>query len=331
MVVAIRSKRRLQAWQWLLSAGVFGYLALGVATRTVRPYHWFMLLIIPVAIFAAERCQRFFLDWTPLIAFWLIYDRLRLLQPLLLHRVAVAGPYQLERWLFGGLFGGDVPAHASRAWLAAHSSTMPGASLSWAAQLVYLSHIFLVPLLFLWLWIRGRTDEPSRARFHRMMRAFAYLNFAAIAIYLLLPVAPPWWVSLYGTTTPTADLLAQMRMSEAMDGRLVTALIHNAAQWFAAVPSLHGAYPVLLALLAARERDRRLLFGLIAYALTMWCATVVLNQHYVIDLVAGGLLACAAWLMGDWQKRRSLDRQRDQRPFITRPEAIQGRADETNR
>jgi membrane-associated phospholipid phosphatase len=203
---------------------------------------------------------------------------------------------------------------------------------SWAAQLVYLSHIFLVPLLFLWLWIKGRADETYRVRFHRMMRAFAYLNFAAIAIYLLLPVAPPWWVSLYGTAPPTPDLLTQTRLSVAMDGRLVTALIHNAAQWFAAVPSLHGAYPVLLALLSVRERDRRLLCGLIAYAIAMWCATVVLNQHYIIDLVAGGLLAGAAWLVGEWQTRRSLREQGyTEGTFSTPPEATQGRADAANR
>lgn len=305
MAVATHIRRRPQPWQMLLSASVFAYLALGAATRTVRPYHWFMLIIIPAAFLAAERCRKFFLDWAPLVAFWLVYDRLRLLQPMLLNRVAVAWPYELERWLFGSLFGGDVPAHASRAWLAAHSSTALGASLSWTAQLVYLSHIVLVPLLFMCLWARGRADLRSQARFHRMMRAFAYLNFAAIAIYLLLPVAPPWWVSLYGTAQPTSDLLAQMRMSSAMDGRLVTALIHNASQWFAAVPSLHGAYPVLLLLLTWRERNKRLLVVLMVYALAMWAATVMLNQHYVIDLIAGGLLACAAWLAGEWQGRRA--------------------------
>jgi membrane-associated phospholipid phosphatase len=289
----------------LLSASVFAYLALGAATRTVRPYHWFMLIIIPAAFLAAERCRRFFLDWAPLVAFWLVYDRLRLLQPGLLNRVAVTWPYELERWLFGSLCGGDVPAHTTRAWLAAHSSTALGASLSWAAQLVYLSHIFLVPLLFLWLWVRGRADLQSQARFHRMMRAFAYLNFAAILIYLLVPVAPPWWVSLYGMAQPTSDLLAQMRMSSAMDGKLVTALIHNAAQWFAAVPSLHGAYPVLLFLLTLRERNKRMLAVLMAYAIAMWAATVMLNQHYIIDLIAGGLLACTAWLVGEWQGHRA--------------------------
>ena len=141
----------------------------------------------------------------------------------------------------------------ARAWLAAQSGTTAGAALSWAAQLVYLSHIFLVPLLFMYWWVRGRTSQSHRARFGRMMRAFAYLNFAAIVVYLLLPVAPPWWVSLNGMAQPTPELLAQMKISQAMDGKLVTALIRNAAQWFAAVPSLHGAYPVLLVLMAWRE------------------------------------------------------------------------------
>jgi len=305
LAVATHIRWRPQPWQMLLSAGVFAYLALGVATGTVRPYHWAMLMIIPATFLAAERCRRFFLDWAPLVAFWLVYDRLRLLQPMLLHRVAVAWPYELERWLFGSIFAGNVPAHAARAWLAAQSGTVLGVSLSWMAQLVYLSHIFLVPLLFLYLWIRGGADLRSQARFHRMMRAFAYLNFAAILIYLLLPVAPPWWVSLYGTTTPTSALLAQMKMSWAMDGKLVTALIHNAAQWFAAVPSLHGAYPVLLVLLALRDRNKRLLGALVIYALAMWAATVVLNQHYIIDLIAGGLLAGAAWQAGEWRARRA--------------------------
>ena len=46
-------------------------------------------------------------------------------------------------------------------------------------------------------------------------------------------------------------------------------------------------------------------FGGLDNRLAMWAATVMLNQHYVIDLIAGGLLACAAWLAGEWQGRRA--------------------------
>lgn len=303
MAVATPLKRRLQPWQMLLSASVFAYLALGLATSTVRPYHWFMLIIIPAAFLAAERCRSFFLDWAPLVAFWLVYDRLRLLQPVLLHRVAVAWPYELELWLFGGLFGGDVPAHASRAWLAGQPSATLGAILSWTAQIIYLSHIFVVPGLFMWMWVRGRRDQQWRRRFQRMMRAFAYLNFAAILIYVLVPVAPPWWVSLYGTAQPTPELIAHLKMSSAMDGKLVSGLIQNAAQWFAAVPSLHGAYPVLLVLLIRRHCHKAILVAVIVYAMAMWAATVALNQHYVVDLIAGGLIAWGAWGLSEWRGR----------------------------
>jgi inositol phosphorylceramide synthase catalytic subunit len=118
-------------------------------------------------------------------------------------------------------------------------------------------------------------------------------------------VAPPWWVSLNGMTPPTTELLSQMRISAAMDGKLVTGLIRNAAQWFAAVPSLHGAYPVLLVLLAWRKQPWPVVAVLVVYAMSMWAATVVLNQHYVIDLIAGGLLAAGAFSVSQWQMRRA--------------------------
>ena len=86
-----------------------------------------------------------------------------------------------------------------------------------------------------------------------------------------------------------------MNIATAMPGTLIQGMIRYASQWFAAMPSLHGAYPVLLLLLFPRKRNRLALAGIGVYACAMWTATIVLNQHYVIDLVAGALLALAAW------------------------------------
>jgi membrane-associated phospholipid phosphatase len=94
-------------------------------------------------------------------------------------------------------------------------------------------------------------------------------------------------------------------MSAAMDGTLVRGMIKNAAHWFAAVPSLHGAYPVLALLLAWRGRNRWLLAALSFYCASMWIATVLLNQHYIIDLLAGALLAVIAWLFVERRGERS--------------------------
>ena len=127
------------------------------------------------------------------------------------------------------------------------------------------------------------------------MRAFFALHVLGICIYLLLPVAPPWWIGLYGMAQPSAELLAQTKMSAAMDGVIVQNLIQNASQWFAAVPSLHGAYPVLLLLLALKDRSRLTICLLSVYAAAMWITTVVLNQHYIVNLLAGAVIALIAW------------------------------------
>ena len=290
--------RRLQAWQLLVAVGVGTYLTLGAVTQTLRVYHWFMLLAIPAALLSAERGRRFFIDWLPLFFFWLGYDRLRLIQPHLLSRVSVDLPYEIERQLFGWMGAGEVPAHAARTWLAAGAGTFLSDGISFAAQLVYFSHILIFPGLMLYWWTKSAFFKSGRERFTRYLIAFTILHAMAILCYLVLPVAPPWWVSLLGEIRPTAELVAQVDMAAAMDGALVQRMIQTAPMWFGAVPSLHGAYPALFFLLALRERKTWLLGAIAVYGLAMWAATVVLNQHYIIDLFAGAFFALAAYLLG---------------------------------
>jgi len=253
-----------------------------------------MLLAIPGALLSAERGRRLFLDWSPLFAFWLVYDRLRLIQPLLYSRVAVESPFLTERAIFGWLANGVVPAHAAHAWLASHSGP-EATGIEWTAQIVYFSHLFVAPLVIAALWVLGSSRNRYRAAFHRHIRAFTILNFSAIVVYLLLPVAPPWWVTLNGMAQPTAELVSHSDVARAMHGVLIQAMIRSASQLFAAVPSLHGAYPILLLLLFPRKESRFVFAAVALYACAMWTATVVLNQHYLIDLFAGAFLAIAAW------------------------------------
>jgi hypothetical protein len=290
----ILTKPRAEFWRVAVCLVVGAYLATGAATNSIRFYHWFMLLAIPVAVLSGERGRRFFLDWAPLFAFWLIYDRLRLFQSLLYDRVDVATAFHIERWAFGWMTAGTVPAHAAHAWLANTGGTL-ARSIEWSAQAVYFSHLFFLPLFIFSLWLLGERRAGFRESFRRHMLAFSLLNFAGIAFYVLLPVAPPWWVTLNGMAGPTVDSVAHANMASAMSGNLIRGMIKNAAQQFAAVPSLHGAYPVLLLLLFPRKKNWLAMMTLAMYGCAMWAATVVLNQHYIIDLVAGAVLAVAAW------------------------------------
>ena len=298
MSASLAVRRLAEPWRITICLGVFAFLALGIATRSFRVYHLFMLLAIPGAIVAAERGRQFFLDWAPLATTWIVYDRFRLIQSWLLSRVSVEAPYRVEQWLFGWLSNGLTPPHAARAWLAAHAASPVWHAVAVAAQGVYVAHIFVYPALFLAWWFRGRSHARDRERFTRHVRAFTVVNLLGFALYLLVPVAPPWWVSVNGFATPTTDLVATVNIAAAMDGELIRRTITTAPNWFAAVPSLHGAYPVLLFLLAWRERARaRWLVTIAAWGVAMWGATVLLNQHYIVDLLAGAAVAGAAlWI-----------------------------------
>jgi len=294
----VKTRRRFQLWQIVLSLFIVAYILLAIITKTVRFYHWFLLLAIPGALFAAERGRRFFLDWSPLFFFWLAYDRLRLLQPLLLNRVFVRGPYSIETFLFGWMAGGRAPANAAREWLAAHSSSAFWSTIQVVMQCIYLSHLFLVPLILVGLWIAGRMKIKYRQLFISLMWGLAILDVFGLTGYIVFPAAPPWWISIHGMKQPTQLLIEQTQLSSGMDGSIIQHMIATAPNWFAAIPSMHGAYPILLFLILRRHGAKWLLLTIIAlYGAAMWTATVVLNQHYIIDLIIGGMLAIIAFLI----------------------------------
>jgi membrane-associated phospholipid phosphatase len=62
----------------------------------------------------------------------------------------------------------------------------------------------------------------------------------------------------------------------------------------AAMPSLHAAYPWLVALVLARI-DRR--WGVLAalYSVLVWASIVYLGEHYAIDALAGAACATIAY------------------------------------
>ena len=199
--------------------------------------------------------------------------------------------------MFGWLSGGQAPAHAAHAWLVAHSATSYGVVIGWAGQLVYFSYLFILPAhLAFWWWRAGRLSVDRRS-FVRHMSAFTVLHAVALLLYVSLPVAPPWWVSLHGMAQPTAELVAGTNMADAMDGVIVQRMIRNAAQWFGAVPSLHAAYPMLLFALSIRRRSRIVVATLGVYSVAMCITTVILNQHYIIDLLAAGMVVAGAWML----------------------------------
>jgi hypothetical protein len=140
------------------------------------------------------------------------------------------------------------------------------------------AHLPVTGLALLWLLL-SRPQVYRRAR-----RALLAGTAAALAVYLLLPVAPPRMLSGF---VDTAAAYGQSVYGD--DG--ASAL----ANQYAALPSLHVGWSVLVALgciTASRTRWRWLW---LAHPATTVLVVVLTGNHYWVDAAAGAALLVLTW------------------------------------
>jgi membrane-associated phospholipid phosphatase len=146
----------------------------------------------------------------------------------------------------------------------------------------------------------------DRRTFLRFSRALIAMSFAAFAFYLLLPVAPPW------KAVPGVVKIIDHTLPSFTDipGIPVPATIYHwlTPNQYAAMPSLHAAFPFLGALFALRLWGRRAWPALL-YTAFVWLSIVYLGEHYIVDIIGGVIFAFAAffgedWFTQFWQRRR---------------------------
>jgi len=241
---------------------------------SVSPDYFVFILLFGAIILG--RWRDFLVDWMPFIALLLGYEFLRGLAGSSGIEVHYQEVISADRFLgFGSL---------PTVWLQQHLY-MPGhpSALDYAATVLYFLH-FAYPLTLGYVfWLR------NRPMFRRFAAALLLMSFGCFVFFLLVPVAPPWLASQHGYL-PHID-------------KIISSTIPSATTWFyehlnpnpvAAFPSLHEAFPVLGLLYGLR------IFGRRAWPLALWCAAVCfsivyLGEHYLIDAIAGVLVALLAY------------------------------------
>jgi membrane-associated phospholipid phosphatase len=143
------------------------------------------------------------------------------------------------------------------------------------------------------------------------------MSFAAFVFYLLLPVAPPW------KALPSVVKVIDHTLPSFTDipGIPVPATVYHwlTPNQYAAMPSLHAAYPLLGTLFALRLWGRRRAWPAVAYTACVWLSIVYLGEHYVVDIIGAVIFAFAAffgedWFTQFWRRRRS---QREAAELVT--------------
>ena len=236
---------------------------------------YILLLMAPLALLAG-RMVRFLKDWVPFVALFLGYEAMRGIAPKLGVPPHVADIAWMERTLFLGNYPGAVLQSLVQ------SGTLHNI-LTFAATAIYLCHfIFPLSVGFL-LW------HVNRLQFLRFTTGLLGMSFVAFIFYLLAPSGPPWYAQQQGVICCIHDWVSS---SLPTAWSPIYHMFNGNA--FAAFPSLHAAYP-FIAYLATKPVSRQGGRVVLAWAVIVWVVVVFLGEHYVVDVLAGIVLAAVSW------------------------------------
>lgn len=237
------------------------------------------------------------LELLPFLAILIAYDSLRGTAG---HLFAVHYLPQLQ--VDQALFGGTAPTVTLQHWLW-HGHVVWYDVVFWA---VYLTHFLATPVLAAILW------KFDRQRFRTFAVFVATLSFAGLITYALYPAAPPWMASQAGLIAPVTRIIPDVW--QALGVHSAGSLVEHGyayANPVAAVPSLHAAFSLLIAITLWPRRHTWLRPIVALYPLAMAFSLIFFAEHYLSDIVLGWMYTVVAVLAGRaimrwWSARRAV-------------------------
>jgi len=269
-------------WATILS---IVYLIIEVFLTGYRPDHLGFLVFYLVGFFAHPSSRKFMLGFSFFFVYGIIFDSMKGYPNYLFSDVRIEEPYMLEKLLFGidTALGRVTPNE----YFLANSSTF----LDVMSGSFYINWM-PIPLGFgVYLWF------TNKRLFIHFSAAFFTVNVLGWIIYYTYPAAPPWYVQMYGFEEHfdiPGGVAGLVKFDEFFGITLFQDLYSKGSNVFAAMPSLHSAYPVIVFFYGLKKRVHwivSLFFGI--FVLGIWFAAVYTSHHYILDVIAGASCSIA--------------------------------------
>jgi hypothetical protein len=291
-------------WSWrgpalLVYAIAFGLgvVLIGVPTDPFQLFGWLWLATIAFNIRAPWRSHLVFArDWWPAFALLVLYLYSRgLSDEWFAFPVHWTMPIRFDEWIGGG----TLPTQRLQNALCASpcTSSSPPRWYDEVLTTVYFTHFVAGLAVAVVLWLR------DRALWLPWMRRYVVINFAALVIYILYPMAPPWLAAKEGFIHDQIPRLTGRGWDDLGLGGFHVALA-KVGNPVAAMPSLHGGLAMLIAMYGIVRLRSAWRWLLLVYPLLMATALIYYGEHYVIDILAGWALAGAVMAGCHWWERR---------------------------
>ena len=268
-------------WTLLPPLPFLSYFCVVAWRGEVRAEHVLLCLVVIGLAYTNAASKKLCVGSYPMGLVGLLYDAMKPLRNVGLtpERVHLCDLRAAELALFGVTSGGE--RMTLQDWFLTHHAAIADVYFA----IPYGLYIFAALGFAIYLY---RRDFPSLQRF---AWGFFVLNIGGFITYHLYPAAPPWYFHAHGcvvdlTAVPNEGV-ALARVDRLFDMHYFEGMYRRSSDTFGAMPSLHVAYPLIIMLFGYRVLGRvgRALAAL--FCVTMTCAAVYLDHHWVLDVVAG--------------------------------------------
>ncbi len=258
---------------------LFSYFLIGF-----RPEQLVLVGLCNACYYLSDTTRRFITGFSIFVVFWVLYDYMKAFPNYAYRAVDIARLYNTEKSLFGINYHGNLLT-PNEFWLLNGNSF-----LDVMCGLFYLCWV-PVPLAF-----AGYLFFQNRRLFFEFSLTFLLVNILGFVIYYLHPAAPPWYVQQHGFAFQplTMGSTAQLAKFDNFFGvNIFKSIYAKNSNIFAAMPSLHSAYPVVVLFYAMKNKVSVFNLFFFVIMLGVWFAAVYTSHHYVLDVLAGISVALA--------------------------------------
>lgn len=260
------------------------YLLLSALLVGFKTDQLVLIAIFNGCYYASRGSRRWITGFSIFIVYWILFDYMKAFPNYLFAKVHIQDVYEAEKEWFGVMTDG-VRQTPNEYWLA-HTQHW----LDVMCGIFYLCWI-PVPLAFaVFLFYK------ERKTFIHFACTFFLVNLLGFVVYYTFPAAPPWYIQQHGfifiahTPGNTAGLA---RFDSYLGVHIFQSIYAKGSNVFAAMPSLHSAYPLIVVFYAWRTTNNLFRGIFVTVALGIWFAAVYASHHYVLDVIAGVICAAA--------------------------------------
>jgi hypothetical protein len=256
-----------------------------------------LVLLFNTLYYASVPTRKFIMGFSIFIVYWILFDYMKAFPNYHYNKVHIAELYHMEKSIFGVIDRGVLVT--PNEYLRNHATAV----VDFIGGIFYLMWI-PVPLAF-----AAYLFFADRMQFLRFSLTFVLVNLIGFVIYYLYPAAPPWYVYEHGfafvahTRSNPAGLI---RFDHLVHAPVFQSIYRQGSNVFAAMPSLHSSYPVIVLYYGLRNKmgKMNLLFAVVM--LGIWFTAVYASHHYMLDVLAGITCALAGISLFNWLFKQTL-------------------------